>query len=290
MKKEKVLFLCTGNSARSQMAEAFLRKFGGDRFDAYSAGLSPREINPLTIRVMREVGIDISQQTSKDAKSYLGKVSFDYVIPVCHKAEQQCPRLFLGSSQLLPWPFDDPAACDGTEEECLQRFREIRDQIEARIRHWLSGEETPNLTTDSIVLLVCDGNAARSQMAEGLLEEMAHEHFQVCSAGAHPKDEIHPLAVAVMAEVGMDISLHHPKPIYVFRHEPVKAIICLCVEASESCMVLNSVRQYHWAIPDPTRAIGSEMEKQQAFRRTRDLLKERLAKWLAEQNIQVYTP
>ena len=140
MKKKTVLFLCTGNSARSQMAEGLLRHFAGDRFDAYSAGLAPKEINPLTISVMQEIGIDIRQQTSKDVKTYLGKIRFDYVIPVCQHAEQQCPRLFIGAVCVLPWPFDDPAACEGTEEECLQRFREIRDQIAARIQQWLSAE------------------------------------------------------------------------------------------------------------------------------------------------------
>ena len=139
--KERVLFLCTGNSARSQMAEAFLRHLGGDRFDVYSAGLSPRAINPLAMTVMQEIGIDISEQTSKDVKAFLGNMHFSYVIPVCHHAEEQCPRLFLGAARIVSWPFDDPATCQGSDDECLQRFRDIRDQIAARIRQWLSEVE-----------------------------------------------------------------------------------------------------------------------------------------------------
>jgi arsenate reductase (thioredoxin) len=135
--RQKVLFLCTGNSARSQMAEAFLRTYGADRFDSYSAGLFAKGINPLTIKVMQEIGIDISQQSSKNVQTYLGKIRFEYVIPVCHEAEQQCPKLFPGALHVVQWAFDDPAACEGTEAECLQRFREIRDQIASRIHLWL---------------------------------------------------------------------------------------------------------------------------------------------------------
>ena len=239
---------------------------------------------------MREIGIDLSQQTAKDVKTYLGKVSFDYVIPVCHKAEGQCPRLFPGALKILPWPFADPAAFVGTEEECLQQFREVRDQIAARLRLWLSSEETPKLTTDSIVLIVCDGNAARSQMAEALLDKMAQERFLVRSGGAHPQDVIHPLAIEVMAEVGLDISAKQPKLTSLFRHEPVKAVICLCAEASEACILnFTGVRQYHWAIPDPAHQPGSTDEKRQAFRQTRDRLQERLAQWLSEQQLEDYT-
>ena len=138
MRKAKVLFLCTGNSARSQMAEAFLRKYGDDRFEAYSAGLEPKNINPYTVRVMDEVGFSLDGQYSKSLTVYLGKVHFGYVITVCDNADERCPTAFPGMGQRLHWGFEDPAAFTGQEEETLTKFREVRDQIEGRIRGWLS--------------------------------------------------------------------------------------------------------------------------------------------------------
>lgn len=136
MDKERVLFLCTGNSARSQMAEALLRKMAGDRFEVHSAGLDPSVIHPMTIQVLQEIGIDASGQYAKPLTTYLGKVHFSYLITVCSKAEQRCP-IFPGIGQRLHWPFDDPAAFEGSEQDKLEFFRQVRDQIEIRIRQWL---------------------------------------------------------------------------------------------------------------------------------------------------------
>ncbi len=141
MENECVLFLCTGNTARSQMAEAFLRKYAGRHLRAYSAGLKPGTINPYTERVMREIGIDLSGQHSKSVKEYLGKMSFAYLITVCAEAEENCPTTFPGIGERLSWVFDDPAAVEGSEEEKLQKFREVRDQIEKRIKLWLEGKD-----------------------------------------------------------------------------------------------------------------------------------------------------
>jgi arsenate reductase len=137
MSKTAVLFLCTGNSCRSQMAEAFLRKYGGDRFKAYSAGLEPKGIHPLTKQVMDEIGIDISGQCSKDVMEYLGRRHFGYLITVCAHAEANCPTTFPGVSSRLHWPLEDPAAFEGSEEDKLNKFREVRDQIEQLIKTWL---------------------------------------------------------------------------------------------------------------------------------------------------------
>jgi arsenate reductase len=137
VRKTKVLFLCTGNSARSQMAEAFLRKYGGDRFVAYSAGLEPRNINPYTVRVMEEVGLSLDGQYSKSLTEYMGKVHFGYMITVCADAEEKCPSVFPGVGQRMHWGFEDPAAFAGSEEETLAKFREVRDQIDTRVREWL---------------------------------------------------------------------------------------------------------------------------------------------------------
>jgi arsenate reductase len=138
MQKTKVLFLCTGNSARSQMAEAFLRRRAGDLFEVHSAGLEPKGINPFTVRVMQEIGYDLSEQRAKDVIEYLGKVHFGYLITVCAHAEEHCPKTFLGVSERIHWPVDDPAAFIGSEAETLQRFREARDEIAARIEAWLA--------------------------------------------------------------------------------------------------------------------------------------------------------
>jgi arsenate reductase len=141
MAKIKVLFLCTGNSARSQMAEAFLRQAAGDRYDVYSAGLEPKGINPYTRAVMREIGMDLNGQWSKDVTEYLGRVNFGALITVCDHAERNCPTTFLGIAQREHWPFEDPAAFYGTEEETLAKFRQVRDQIEHRIRRWLAEQD-----------------------------------------------------------------------------------------------------------------------------------------------------
>ena len=136
MSKTRVLFLCTGNSARSQMAEAFLRKYAGERFEAHSAGLELKGIHPLTIKVMDEVGIDVSTQTSKGVNTYLGKLLFQYLITVCDDAEKNCPTVWPGVNQRLHWSFEDPAKFDGTEEEKVAKFRQVRDQIEMRVKAW----------------------------------------------------------------------------------------------------------------------------------------------------------
>ena len=139
MQKTRVLFLCTGNSARSQMAEAILRKRAGDYFEVYSAGLEPKGLNPCTLRVLDEIGVDTSQLRSKALAAFIGKLHFGYLITVCSKAEDKCP-IFPGMGMRLHWPFDDPAAFHGSEEETLAVFREVRDQIDAKIREWLSAQ------------------------------------------------------------------------------------------------------------------------------------------------------
>lgn len=128
----RVLFLCTHNSARSQMAEGLLRAWGGDRFEAHSAGTEASVVRPLAIMVMAELGIDISAHTSKRLDVYAGQ-SFDDAITVCDDAKEACPY-FPGAARQLHWSFDDPSAATGTEEERLAFFRRVRDEIAARIR------------------------------------------------------------------------------------------------------------------------------------------------------------
>ena len=138
MSKQRILFLCTGNSARSQMAEAFLRKYGGEHFEAHSAGLEPKALNPLTIKVMDEIGIDVSGQSSKGIDTYLGKILFQYLITVCDDADKNCPTVLPGVNTRMHWSFQDPVRFEGSEEEKLGRFRETRDLIEKKIKAWLA--------------------------------------------------------------------------------------------------------------------------------------------------------
>src|SRR5215204_5741664 len=143
MKRQKVLFLCTQNSARSQMAEGFWRHLGDGRFEAYSAEIDPTdEIHPCAIEAMREVGIDISDQHPKGLKEYMGKQTFNYLIIVCARAEQRCPKNFPGVGTRLVWPFEDPRRDEEIPyDSMLERFRKVRDEIELKIKDWLEHPE-----------------------------------------------------------------------------------------------------------------------------------------------------
>jgi arsenate reductase len=144
MDKPGVLFLCTHNSARSQLAEALLRRRAGDRYRVYSAGVEPGQVHPLTIRVLDEVGIDTTDLKAKGLESLLGRVNVQTAIVVCAKAAESCPRLYPFAREVLQWPFDDPSRVQGAEELRLAAFRRTRDEIDARIRDWLgAGADQP---------------------------------------------------------------------------------------------------------------------------------------------------
>jgi len=133
--KSRLLFLCTHNSARSQMAEGFLRAMGGDRFEAGSAGTEKTSVNPLAIRVMAERAIDISGHRSKHYDDLVAE-SWDYLITVCDDANERCP-FAPGAAKRLHWSFEDPSRATGSEEQRLVVFRRVRDQIHARLASWL---------------------------------------------------------------------------------------------------------------------------------------------------------
>jgi arsenate reductase len=132
----RVLFVCTGNSARSQMAEAVLGKLGGADFEVFSAGTEPKGVHPLTARVLAEIGIDWSGARSKSVNEYLGQ-PFDHVITVCDAARQVCP-VFPGEHESHHWGFEDPAAAEGTEEERLAVFRDVLRQVSLRMGPFIS--------------------------------------------------------------------------------------------------------------------------------------------------------
>jgi arsenate reductase len=137
-KRARVLFVCTHNSARSQMAEGLLRHLAGDRFEAHSAGIEATHIRPLAIRAMDEIGVDISGQESKTLERYLGEPS-DYVITVCDEANEACP-FFPGAKNRLHWSFEDPSHADGSEEERLAIFRRVRDETREHIEQQFANE------------------------------------------------------------------------------------------------------------------------------------------------------
>lgn len=134
-KPTKVLILCTGNSARSQMAEGLLRHLGADRFDVASAGVSPTKVRPEAIQVMEEIGIDIRHQFSKGVDRFVGSL-FDYVVTVCDNANEHCP-VFPGSTQRVQWSFEDPASVEGDEATRLEAFRTVRDKIRQRLETFI---------------------------------------------------------------------------------------------------------------------------------------------------------
>ena len=139
MTRPRVLFLCTHNSARSQMAEGLLRALAGDSFEMASAGTEATRVHPLAIRAMQDVGIDLSGHTSKTIDTFLSQ-PWDYVITVCDNANERCP-LFPGETTRIHWSFDDPSQATGTDEDKLEKFRRVRDEILTRLRQWLADQE-----------------------------------------------------------------------------------------------------------------------------------------------------
>ncbi len=133
--KERVLILCTGNSARSQMAEGLLRHEGGELFEVFSAGIEPSFVRPQAVEAMRESGIDITNHRSKSVDEFAGQ-KFDYVITVCDNANERCP-VFPGKAKRIHWSFDDPAAVEGDNVMKLAVFRRVRDEIHERIKSFM---------------------------------------------------------------------------------------------------------------------------------------------------------
>lgn len=143
----RVLFVCTGNSARSQMAEAVLRQLGGGRFETFSAGTEPRGVNPMTVHALASVGIDISGARSKSVAEFVGQ-RFDYVVTVCDRARESCP-VFPGSGEALHWGFDDPAEATGSEAQRQAAFDRVLREITIRVRTFVAAVEGRRAATRS---------------------------------------------------------------------------------------------------------------------------------------------
>ncbi len=134
--RKKILILCTGNSARSQMAEGLLRHIAGDHFEVFSAGVAPSHVRAEAVETMSEINIDISNHRSKSVDEFAGQ-TFDYVLTVCDNAKESCP-VFPGKTKCIHWSFDDPAAVEGTTQEKLAAFKKIRDQIAEKLRDFIT--------------------------------------------------------------------------------------------------------------------------------------------------------
>ena len=139
MVKQKVLFICVHNSARSQMAEAYLKQLASDRFEVESAGLEPGKLNPIVVEVMKEVGIDISQNKTKSVFDFFkqGK-QYDYVVTVCDESQSGACPVFPGKGERLHWGFADPSQFKGSWEDKVKQTREVRNQIESKIKEWIN--------------------------------------------------------------------------------------------------------------------------------------------------------
>lgn len=143
MRKKNVIFLCVHNSARSQIAEALLRHYAGDRYHVFSAGMKATAVNPFALQVLIEKGIDTSGLRSQSVKEYMGRHDIEHAIIVCRKMEEDCPSFSADARYIHRWIVEDPAAVDGTDDEKLAAFRQARDRIDARMRIWL--EETAEM-------------------------------------------------------------------------------------------------------------------------------------------------
>ena len=142
--RARVLFVCTHNSARSQMAEGWLRRLAGERYDVASAGTEATRVHPLALRAMAEVGVDLGGHTSKTLERFRDE-RWDWVITVCDAANERCP-LFTGPARRVHWSFDDPSRATGSEDERLATFRRVRNEIRARLDHWLAETAAPEHT------------------------------------------------------------------------------------------------------------------------------------------------
>jgi len=276
--KEKVLIICSQNSARSQMAEGFLRKYGNRYIDVFSAGFEPAPVRPMAIQVMREIGIDISDHRSKSVKEYLGKISFGHVIAVCKKAEAQCPVIFPSALKVLSWPFDDPAAFSGTESEKLQEFRRIRNEIDNTVQAWIAEMQAKLEAERKRVLFLCTHNSARSQMAEGLINIMMGDCYEAHSAGLEP-GKLNPYVVRAMAEVDIDISSNRTKGVDEFINQEFDFVVTVCDKAGEACPWFPGAKQtLHQGFPDPSTFTGTDEEIMERVRQVRDQIKD----WIVE--------
>ena len=271
------------------MAEGWSAALKSDRIDAYSAGVEPHGLNALAVKAMAEAGVDISSHKSKHVDD-LKDIAFDYVVTVCGHANETCP-IFPGHAKVVHVGFDDPPALARdatTPEEAMGHYRRVRDEIREFVLTLPASLERTRLAAPRDkhkqgVLVMCVGNTARSQMAEGFIRAMAGDFLDVHSAGMDPGDHIHPLAIEVMAEIGIDISRQWPKSLraYVGRTW-FKYAIMACSESEPRCprLYIGASHILSWPFEDPAIVTGTPDQQRAAFRRVRDALGEKAAAWV----------
>lgn len=303
MKKFKILFLCTGNSARSIMAEYLMRKIDPKRFESFSAGANPKgAVNSYALRVLKDsYHIDAADAHSKSWEEYISAgTRFDFVITLCEKAKEACPA-FPSQPITAHWSSPDPAEFEGDDEATVNYFAKVALQIRRRIDLFcslpfekLDGLRLQQMTTEighkeklqesnsrmipkstkPTVLILCTGNSCRSHLAEGILRKAAGDLMEVHSAGSNPAGYVHPKAIQVLQEIGIDISNHISKHMNEFLDRDVTTVITVCGNADHACpMFPGQVNRHHWGFEDPAHATGTEEEVLNCFRRVRDQIK-----------------
>ena len=246
--KERVLFICIHNSARSVMAEAFLNHYCPDFFQAESAGLEPGKLNPLVVEVMQEVGLDIRDKKPRSAVDlFMSGRLFSTVITVCDPASaERCPDFRRGFAAA---PLELPGSCHisrnaagaagtnaaGKGSDRGENSGLVRGSLPAACCLVQRNFETTILPMKPTILILCTGNSCRSHLAEGILQAAAGDTLNVQSAGSKPAGYVHPLAIQVMKEIGIDISHHHSKHMNDFLNQPVETVITVCGNADQAC-------------------------------------------------------
>ena len=303
MQKYKILFLCTGNSARSIIAEQLMQRNSKGAFQAFSAGSKPKgQVHPMALRVLKEIyRIDAADARSKSVDEFIQEgVIFDFVITLCDSAKETCP-IFPGQPITAHWGSPDPAAFEGDDAATFAFFAKVAMQIQRRIdllcclpiekldrlrlqqmtadigqkeRLSESNTQMTPITTKPVVLILCTGNSCRSHMAEGILRRAVGDLMDVHSAGSNPAGYVHPKAIAALKEIGIDISAHTSKHMNEFLSRDVTTVITVCGNADQACpMFPGQVNRHHWGFADPAHATGSEEEVMAEFRRVRDQIK-----------------
>ncbi len=278
--RQRVLFLCTHNSARSQMAEGLLRHLGGDQVEVFSAGNQPSVVHPHAIRAMAELDIDIQQQRSKHLEEFRGQ-SFDMIITVCDRVREQCP-LFPGDPECIHWSITDPISSAGADD--FPQFAAIAQELRTRITYLLlTLQQTPRVTKPSLLFL-CTNNSARSQMAEALLKKYASQRYAVHSAGLAPT-AIDPHTIRVMQEIGLDLSEQRAKDVQEYLgHSQFDIIITVCARDETECpatLLQRDGEQIEWYFDDPAAFQGTDEARLTRFRAIREKIAEQIRTWLA---------
>jgi arsenate reductase len=273
------------------MAEGWATALKGGQIEAFSAGVEPHGMNPRAIKAMAEAGVDISTQSSKHVDT-LADIRFDYVVTVCGHANETCP-MFAGNAKVVHVGFDDPpklAKGAATEEQAMAHYRRVRDEIRdfvealpGSLEHgggpWRTRARKP------VVVFMCVSNSCRSQMAEGFLRALGGDRFDARSIGLEPATEVHPLAVQVMREIGIDITGQKPKPSKAYLDWlPIAFVVYVCAQSELDCprVFPGVATELRWPFDDPSSSGGTTEEKLKAFRRVRDEIGARISTWLTE--------